>query len=99
MSEVILGFKSPIHFAAEDSIRLKGKQLVPVNLKSESVTLEWLEKHCKEGKQTSMTCSICGAQDATMTACCGLHGRVPHHLHETIDKEHLLSAAKKEAEK
>ena len=47
MTGKVLGFVSPIEFARDDMVKLKGNQLVPVRLASESVDLKKLKEYRK----------------------------------------------------
>ena len=92
MSEKVLGFKQKegVYHKEDFQWKVYEDDLVLVNLKSESVTLEWLEKYCNE-KQFIDWNGKCS---------CGKEFTISHpDKLKYLQVSDLLLAAKKESEK
>lgn len=68
MTDKILGFKEKEHIAQNKATYVVDKtKLVPVYLKSESVTIEWLKKECKRISGTTDVFAVSIAVNTLLT--------------------------------
>jgi len=93
MSEKVLGFKAKDaeinhkRFGTRKGYWIKANRLVPVRLKSESVSLTWVEKWCKDEIKDTQQTRKCAKEKITLSWL------------KLIEKDWklLLSTAKKQA--